>query len=58
MELVEEFKREYSREVENEVRQQEVKEDKKTFSRGLPRRYMAKLLYRWGNKKYNRKYWK
>ena len=46
MELVEEFKKEYSREEEKEVRQQEKKEKGKTFSRELPERYMVKLLYR------------
>jgi len=58
MELVEEFEREYCREEEEEVRQQEADEEKKVFSRELPGRYMAKLLYGWGNKKYNREYWK
>jgi len=53
MELVEEFKKEYSRNEEEKVRQQEVKEDRKMFSRELPGRYMAKLLYGWENKKYN-----
>ena len=53
MELVEEFKKEYSRDKEEEVRQQEAEKDKKTFSRKLPGRYTAKLLYGWGNKKYN-----
>ena len=57
MELVEEFEREYCRE-EEEVRWQEAEENKKVFSRELPGRYMAKLLYRWGNKKYDREYWK
>ena len=28
------------------------------FSRELPGRYTAKLLYGWGNKKYDREYWK
>ena len=46
MELVKEFEREYRREEEEEVRQQEADEDKKTFSRELPGRYTAKLLYR------------
>jgi len=45
MELVEDFEREYHREEEEEVRQQEAEEDKKTFSRELLGRYMAKLLY-------------
>jgi len=58
MELVEEFEREYHREEEEEVRQQEAKEDRNMFSRELPGRYTAKLLYRWGNKKYDQEYWK
>ena len=58
MELVEEFKKKYSREEEKEVRQQEKKEKGKTFSRELPERYMVKLLYRQGNKKYDREYWR
>jgi len=53
MELVKEFKKNYSREEEEEVRCQEVKEDKEMFNRELPGRYTAKLLYGWGNKKYN-----
>jgi len=56
IELVEEFEREYRKEEEEEVRQQEAKEDKKVFSRELPGRYTAKLLYGWGNKKYDREY--
>jgi len=56
MELVEEFEREYSREEEKKVRWQEAEENRKMFSRELPGRYMAKLLYRWGNKKYNQEY--
>ena len=58
IELVKEFKKEYSREEEEEVWQQEAKENRKVFSREIPERYMAKLLYRWGNKKYDREYWK
>jgi len=45
MEFVKEFKRDYSKNKEEEVRWQEVKEDQETFSRELPGRYMAKLLY-------------
>jgi len=58
IELVEEFEREYRREEEEEVRQQEAEENKKVFSKELPERYTAKLLYRWGNKKYDWEYWK
>jgi len=45
MELVEEFEKEYCREEEEEVRCQEAEEDRKVFSRELPGRYTAKLLY-------------
>jgi len=45
MKLVEEFEREYCREEEEEVRWQEAEENKKVFSKKLPERYMAKLLY-------------
>ena len=55
MKLVEEFKKEYRRE---EVRWQETEEDREIFSRELPGRYTAKLLYGWDNKKYDREYWK
>jgi len=58
MELVEEFKKNYSREEEEEVRWQEAEGDRKMFSRELLGRYTAKLLYKWGNKKYDREYWK
>jgi len=58
MELVKEFTKEYSREEEEEVRWQEAEGDRKTFSRELPGRYTAKLLYGWGNKRYDREYWK
>jgi len=58
MELVEEFKREYRREEEEEMIQQETEEEERVFSKELPERYTAKLLYGWGNKKYNREYWK
>ena len=57
MKLVEEFERNYSREEEEEVRRQEAREDKKAFNRELPGRYMAKLLYGWGDKKYDQEYW-
>jgi len=56
--LVEEFKREYCKEEEEEVRQQKAEENRKMFSKEIPGRYMAKLLYGWSNKKYNREYWK
>jgi len=45
MKLVKEFEKKYQREEEEEVRWQEAKEDKKVFSRELPGRYIAKMLY-------------
>jgi len=56
MELVEEFEREYCKEEEEKVRWQEAEENKKVFSRELLGRYIAKLLYEWCNKKYDREY--
>jgi len=56
--LVEEFEKEYRREEEEETRRQEKEEEKNTFSRGLPGKYTAKLLYEWGKKKYEQEYWK
>ena len=58
MELVEEFEKRYSREEAEEVKRQQAEEERKVFSRELPGRYTAKLLYGWGNKKYDREYWK
>jgi len=52
-ELVEEFERKYGEEAE-ELRQQELEEKEKEFSRELPREFMARLLYGWGKKKYER----
>ena len=52
-ELVEEFERIYREEVE-ELRQQELEEEEKEFSQELPRKFMAKLLYSQGKKKYKR----
>jgi len=45
MELVKEFEREYCRGEEEEVRQQEAEEDRKTFSRELPGRYMSQTSF-------------
>ena len=56
IELVEEFEREYHREEEEEVRWQEEEEDKKMFRRELLGRYTAKMLYGWGNKRYDKEY--
>jgi len=52
-ELVEEFKRIYGEEVE-ELRQQKLKEEEKKFSWELPREFIAKLLYSWEKRKYER----
>jgi len=52
-ELVEEFKRIYGEEVE-ELRQQEQEEEEKKFRQELPREFIAKLLYGWGKRKYER----
>jgi len=52
-ELVEEFKREYREEVK-ELRRQEQEEEEKEFSWKLPREFMAKLLYGWERKRYER----
>ena len=51
--LVEEFEREYGEEAE-ELRQQKLEEEEKEFSHELPREFTAKLLYRWGRKRYKR----
>jgi len=52
-ELVEEFEREYGEETE-ELRRQELEEEEKEFSRELPRKFTAKLLYGWGKRRYKR----
>ena len=51
--LVEEFEREYGEEAE-ELRRQELEEEEKEFCQELPREYMAKLLYGWGRKRYEK----
>jgi len=51
-ELVEEFEREYKKAKEEKARQQEMEENKKIFNRELPEKYMEKLLYGWGERKY------
>ena len=56
--LVEEFEKEYRREEEEEAWRQEREEEKNVFSRELPGKYMAKLLYGWREKKYEQEYWK
>jgi len=52
-ELVEEFEKIYGKEAE-ELRQQELEEEEKKFSRELPREFTAKLLYSWGKRRYER----
>jgi len=52
-ELVEEFEREYGEETE-ELRRQELEEEEKKFSRELPREFMARLLYGWSKRRYER----
>jgi len=52
-ELVEEFEREYRKEAE-ELRRQEQEEEEKEFSWELSREFMAKLLYGWGKKRYEK----
>jgi len=51
--LVEEFERKYGEEVE-ELRQQKLGEEEKEFSWELPREFIAKLLYGWGKKRYEK----
>ena len=51
--LVEEFERKYGEE-DKEVRQQEQIEEEREFDRGLPGRYIAKLIHGWENRKYER----
>jgi len=55
---VKEFEKEYEREEKEETRRQEREEEKNMFNRELPGKYMAKLLYGWGEKKYKQEYWK
>ena len=52
-ELVKEFKREYGKEVK-EIRKQKEDNDEKVFSRELPGGFIAKVLWRWSNKEYER----
>jgi len=52
-ELVEEFEREYGEEAK-EIRKQEKENNKKVFSRELPGRFIAKVLWGWSNKEYKR----
>jgi len=59
-ELVEEFERKYGEETK-EIQPQKEEEDKKVFSRELLERFIAKILWGWSNKEYERqreKRWK
>ena len=54
-EAVEEFEKEYWWDIED-VRRQEREEE--TFRRGeLPGQFMARKLFGWSDKKYNKEYW-
>ena len=51
--LVKEFKEEYS-----EIgKLRKKRNNKKNIKGELPNRYIAKMLYRWDNKKFNKEYW-
>jgi len=52
-EMVKEFKKEYGEEAK-ELRQQKLEEEETKFSQELPREFMAKLLYGWGRKRYEK----
>ena len=52
-ELVEEFERIYREEVKK-LRQQKLEEEEKEFSWELPREFIAKLLYGWGKRRYEK----
>jgi len=52
-ELVEEFEKIYREGVE-ELRRQEQEEEEKEFSQELPREFIAKLLYGWRKRRYER----
>jgi len=52
--LVEKFEEKYGKES-----RQTRKENHKEFYRGeLPEKYMAKILYRWNNKRFDQEYWR
>jgi len=53
-ELVNEFERKYGKEVEK-LKQQEQEKKGKEFSWELSREFTVKLLYRWGQKRYEKK---
>ena len=54
-EVIEEYEREYRRDIED-VRRQEKEEE--TFQREeLPRRFTARKLFGWTDKRYDKEYW-
>jgi len=54
-EAIEEFEKEYQRDMEDVARQER---EETTFKRGeLPGKFMAKMLYRWSDKRYDQEYW-
>jgi len=54
-ETVKEFEKEYQQDIEY-IRHQEREES--MFRRGeLPRRFIAKKLFGWSDKKYDKEYW-
>ena len=53
-ELVKEFEKEYGK-IRRIKKRRNNKEDRREE---LPKRYMAKILYGWDNKKFNEEYWK
>ena len=55
-EVVEEFKKEYWRDME-EVNQQK-KEEGAFRKEELPRRFTARKLFRWSDKRYDQEYWR
>ena len=52
--MVDRFEKEYREEVKR-IKKRNLKKDCKGE---LPGRYIAKLLYRWDNKKFDREYWR
>ena len=55
-EAVEEFEREYCRDIED-IRRQEREKNKGIFARReLPRRFTARKLFGWSDKRYDKEY--
>jgi len=55
--LVEEFEREYEKERRKIKRQESYKERNEYWREMFPRRFIARKLYEWDNKRYDREYW-